>query len=52
MTNNNGSTDIIAKQAAIIVKALLPIFLAREGSYFNLGFEDDFIFINILNLIF
>jgi len=31
MTNIKGSTEIMAKIAEIIVKALFPIFLVREG---------------------
>ena len=33
MTNIKGSTDMIAKRAEAIVKALFPIFLVREGLY-------------------
>ena len=35
MTNIRGIRDMMAKRAEIIVKALLPTFLVREGLYFN-----------------
>ena len=33
MTNIKGSTEMMAKRAEIIVKALFPMFLVREGLY-------------------
>ncbi len=39
MTKIKGSTEMIAKRAEIIVKALFPIFLFREGLYVR-GFYD------------
>ena len=33
MTKIKGSTEMIEKRAEIIVKALFPIFLVREGLY-------------------
>ena len=35
MTNIKGSTEMMAKREEIIVKALFPIFLVREGLYFR-----------------
>ena len=35
MTNTNGSTEMMAKRAEIIVKAMFPIFLVKVGLYFR-----------------
>ena len=52
MTKNNGRIEMKAKVAAVKVNSLFPIFLVKEGLYFNFLCGDDVMVIDILNSIF